>query len=324
MDKTNKPLISILMAVYDPNMDWFRQQLLSLNAQTYPNLRLYVRDDCSPHVPHEEIAALIGECITAFPVRMERNEKNLGSNLTFQRLTEEAEGEVFSYCDQDDVWMPDKLSRLMEVMEREKALMVCSDMRVIDGEGKSLADSITQVRRHHVFRSGEGLAPGLLTLNFVTGCTMIVDASCAKAAVPFCPYLVHDQFLALCCASKGVVYSLLEPTISYRIHGNNQTGIMTGVKDKESYRKVRIDQSIQKLRWLAERFADDEKLSAAIQRTLQWMLLRQEHWDKRTKSAALWRYRDCGKAITLFEEVSVYFPEKLFLWCIELARKNKI
>ena len=39
---TDKPLISILMAVYEPRMDWLRQQLVSLNEQTYPNLRLYM------------------------------------------------------------------------------------------------------------------------------------------------------------------------------------------------------------------------------------------------------------------------------------------
>ena len=319
-----KPLISILMAVYDPPMDWFRQQLESLNAQTYPNLHLFVRDDCSPHVPHEDIAALIRECVTAFPVSIARNEKNLGSNLTFQRLTEEAEGELFAYCDQDDVWLPDKLTRLQAVMEREKALLVCSDMLVIDGEGKQIAESITRIHRHQVFRSGDDLAPGLLTRNFVTGCTMLVDAGSAKAAVPFCPYMIHDQFLALWCASKGRVYSLAEPTIRYRIHGNNQTGVMTGVKDKDSYRTLRIDQSIGKLLWLAERFADDAPLSAEIQRTLQWMQLRREHWDTRAKALPLWSYRDCGKAITLFEEAAVYFPERLFMWCIELARKNVI
>ena len=37
---TDKPLISILMAVYEPRMDWLREQLMSLNDQTYPNLRL--------------------------------------------------------------------------------------------------------------------------------------------------------------------------------------------------------------------------------------------------------------------------------------------
>ena len=64
--QTDKPCIAILMAVYDPNPVWFRQQLESLNRQSYPNLRLYVRDDCSPKTPFSEIQAAVSQCVTAF------------------------------------------------------------------------------------------------------------------------------------------------------------------------------------------------------------------------------------------------------------------
>ena len=82
-----KPRIAILMAVYEPRMDWLREQLLSLDAQTYPNLMLYIRDDCSPTVPFEEIQSCVQDCIRAFPYEIKRNEKNLGSNGTFEWLT---------------------------------------------------------------------------------------------------------------------------------------------------------------------------------------------------------------------------------------------
>lgn len=163
-------------------MDWLRQQLVSLNDQTYPNLRLYIRDDCSPTVPYEQIQSCVQDCITRFPYVITRNEENLGSNGTFELLTEEADGELFAYCDQDDVWLPEKLTVLREAMERERAVLVCSDMCIIDGDGKQVADSITKVRRHHVFRSGTDLARGLLTSNFVTGCTMLVQSDAAKRA----------------------------------------------------------------------------------------------------------------------------------------------
>ena len=108
-------------------------------------------------------------------------------------------------------------------MERTGALLVCSDMYVMDGEGRVKADSITKVRRHHRFRSGSGLAKDLLFSNFVTGCTMLISASESKDAVPFCPYYIHDQYLALFCAEHGKVQSVLLPLIRYRIHCNNQT-----------------------------------------------------------------------------------------------------
>ena len=94
---TGKPLIAILMAVYEPQLDWLREQLESLEKQTYPNLKLYVRDDCSKTVPFTEIEQCIRECIQSFPYEIQRNEENLGSNRTFQRLTEEAEAWLAAY-----------------------------------------------------------------------------------------------------------------------------------------------------------------------------------------------------------------------------------
>ena len=259
-----KAQISILMAVYEPRMDWLRQQLVSLNEQTYPNLRLYVRDDCSPTVPYEQIQACVRECITRFPCTIARNEENLGSNSTFERLTGEAEGDLFAYCDQDDVWLPEKLTVLQEAMEREQALVVCSDMYIIDGEGRQVADSITKVRRHHVFRSGTDLARGLLTSNFAAGCTMLVRAESAKQAIPFCPYMVHDHYITLFCAARGMVYSSPEKTIRYRIHGGNQTGLVVGVADKASYGKERIEPMLARMQWLKDNFACGAELEAAI------------------------------------------------------------
>lgn len=321
---TDKPLISILMAVYEPRMDWLREQLISLNDQTYPNLRLYIRDDCSPTVPHEQIQSCVQDCITRFPYTITRNEKNIGSNGTFELLTEEADGELFAYCDQDDVWLPEKLTVLQEAMEREQARLVCSDMYIIDGNGKQMADSITKVRRHHVFRSGRDLAEGLLTHNFVTGCTMLVQSDAAKRAIPFCPYMVHDHYIALCCASEGVVYSSPEKTICYRIHGGNQTGIMSGVRDKESYLNVRISAVEEKLRWLEKYFPYHDDLNKSIHRRLRWVQARKENWQKKGHASELWQLRDCGREVTAYEILAARLPEKLFMRTINLARRNVI
>ena len=252
--QTGKPTISILMAVYEPRMDWLREQLESLEAQTYPNLKLYIRDDCSPTVPFEEIRSCAARCIRSFPYEVTRNEENLGSNGTFERLTQEAEGAFFAYCDQDDLWLPEKLAVLQRAQEESGAQLVCSDMYIIDGNGNRTADSIKKVRRHHRFRSGGDLAPGLTVSNFVTGCTMLIQAETAKGAVPFCPFMVHDHYLALCAAEKGEIISVPERLISYRVHGANQTGLLAGVTDRESYGRVRIAALVDRLGWLLENF----------------------------------------------------------------------
>lgn len=321
---TGKPLVSILMAVYEPRMDWLREQLDSLEAQKYPNLRLYIRDDCSPTVPFEDIRSLVAECIRSFPYEIRRNERNMGSNLTFQALTEEAEGEYFAYCDQDDVWLPEKLEVLQAEMERSGALLVCSDMYIIDGDGKRVADSITKVRRHHVFRSGDDLAAGLLFHNFVTGCTMLVDAGTAKDAVPFCPYMVHDHYLALWAAERGSVLSLDRRLIRYRVHGGNQTGLLAGVKDKATYGEKRIASMERRLYWLMDHFPCGDELRQVISDGEEWAAARERNWSGDGGKMVILKYRYFSKLVSYFEVLASWAPEWIFRVFISIGRRNLV
>ena len=322
--ETDKPQISILMAIYEPRMDWLREQLLSLDAQTYPNLKLYIRDDCSPTVPYMDICACVQECIRKIPFEIVRNEENLGSNKTFERLTDEADGAYFAYCDQDDIWLPEKLATLQKALDDSNAGLVCSDMYVIDENGKQTANSITKVRRHHVFRSGSGLAKDLLVSNFVTGCTVLMPASIARAAIPFCPYMVHDQYLALCAAQAGDLLSLPQPLIRYRIHSSNQTLSMAGVGSKRDYIEKRVSILVQRLRWLLDFFpAMDQGLCADVSHALLWAEARVSNLNGHPRSKkTIWKYRRFGPLTSVFEIVMSSFPESLFMFVVELKRKN--
>lgn len=322
--ETGKPLIAILMAVYEPRMDWLEEQLDSLERQTYPNLKLYVRDDASTTVPFETIEKLVKTCIHSFPYEIQRNEKNLGSNKTFERLTEEAEGEYFAYCDQDDVWLPEKLAVLQEETEKSGALLVCSDMFIIDGSGKQVADSITKIRRHHVFRSGGGLAPKLLFHNFVTGCTILVQAKIAKEAVPFCPYMVHDHYLALWCAERGEVVSVIKPLIFYRIHDHNQTLLLAGVHDKVSYGIVRIHGMLERLCWLQKYFPCGENLSREINRGIDWVQAREDNWKHRGGKKTVWKYRRFSPIPSMFELLAAEMPKCVFQMFLQAAKRNLV
>lgn len=237
---TGKPPIAILLAVYEPRLDWLREQLESLEKQTYPNLKLYVRDDCSRRVPFEEIERCVRDCIRSFPYEIRRNGENLGSNRTFERLTEEAQGDFFAYCDQDDVWHSDKIQKMVETLEKTGSPLVCCDLNIIDGRGRQIASSITKIRKRHIFREGNGLAGQLLVSNFISGCAMMMNSDIAKRSVPFVDSLVHDQWLSIHAALCGRIEVIREALIDYRQHGDNQTGILHGVSTKSAYYQSRI------------------------------------------------------------------------------------
>lgn len=318
--ETGKPLISILLAVYEPRMDWLRELLTSLNDQTYPNLRLYVRDDCSPTTPFEKIQSCVQDCIRAFPYEIRRNEKNLGSNLTFEQLTREAEGEYFAYCDQDDIWLPEKLEVLEKAIEESGALLACSDVCVIDGRGKKTANSITEVRHRHCFMSGkDDVCHRLLTRNFVIGCTMLICRGVAQAAIPFLPEMIHDHWLALYAASRGLIVSLPLPLIRYRIHGGNQTGVLVGVSSKQTYIDLRILGFQKRICHIADRLPDARGLRAVQ----LWAEARAAYAESfcMGKAIRLWNCRREGYAITFFELIALSLPERLFRALLWVAKK---
>jgi hypothetical protein len=197
-------------------------------------------------------------------------------------------------------------------------------MLVIDEKGSVTADSITKKRRHHVFRSGEGLAPKLLFHNWVTGCTMLVPAKLAKAAVPFCPYMVHDHWLALFCANQGRIRCLADPLITYRIHSGNQTLEMAGVRDRESYISIRIELVIKRIKWLIDNFRCNNEMKAVLADALLWAQAREANIRRRGGKYLVWKYRHFSWFASIFEIFAPAIPESLFMRFIDLKRKNRI
>ena len=321
----DKPLISVLMSVYEPRLDWLEKQLRSLEMQSYPNLRLYIADDGSRQVPEESIRRCIGQCIRSIPWSYERSGTNQGSDAAFARLTGRAEGAFFAYCDQDDEWLPGKLEILYRAISREGAELACCDMSVIDGTDRTTAHSLTEARRRLLFRSGEELWRWLWYSNFVSGCAMLVCAGTARAALPLCPYMHYDHYIALRASLSGRIVSVPVPLLRHREHGGNQTGILAGVRDKESYYRLRVENKLKAAVWLREHLDAPPELSETLEAAGKWLAARRRYaWGDRSAWAEMWRGRSFSPESTAFELAAPFLPEGLFRSVISLARKNRI
>ncbi|WP_312094080.1 glycosyltransferase [Aminipila sp.] len=314
------PLVNIVIATFNPRLDWFKEQLQSLNSQTYRNIIITIRDDCSDKVSLENITECIKENITNFCYSIHQNIENLGSTRTFEILTEQAEGDYIAYCDQDDIWISDKIEKLVSFIKQSDSLLVCSDVYIIDGNGTLISDSITKVRKRHIFKEGSSLASELLFKNFVIGCTMLMQTVIAKESIPFIDDMVHDHYLALYAATKGNIGVFKENLIKYRIHGNNQTTMLSNVSNKEEYYEVRIRPYLRRIEQLKQRF-DIEKLDEAY----EWAKAREGHFFRRKRSASiLWKYRNVDEKTSAFELVMLKMPESIFKWVIVLLQNGKL
>jgi len=311
--KSTNPHVTILMATYNPNLDWLKQQLMSLNEQTYTNLSLLVLDDASPDVDFKTIQAMVEQTITHFDFEVKQNKTNLGSCKTFEALVKLGQGDIFATCDQDDIWENNKIERLMQVLEPESTL-IYSDLCIINGKGEKTHDSLRDIRKRLKHLSGEGLAPKILFRNFVTGCTMLVRADIAKASVPFTREMIGDHHMTLYAATQGKIQYLDEPLVRYRQHESNVTGILKGVTDKKSYISVRITPLINQFKTLKRvTFADNQPMQRKIDQGLRWLTARKNYLEGHPLAGLglLWRAH-LNLKTSLFDLAIPLMPKPMF------------
>jgi len=222
--------IDILLATFN-GAKWLPALLASLEAQTCQDWRLLVRDDGSS----DDTPALLDGLESRFGGRMVRVRapKTLpGAMGSFDQLLAASTAPYVMFCDQDDVWLPAKVARTMEAMARMEALhgpdtpvLVFTDLRVVDAELRTLADSFWKVQ---CLRPSELDFPRLLVQNMVTGCTAMANRVLVRRACPIPPgAFMHDWWFALVAAAYGHLAPISEPLILYRQHGANAIGIQS-------------------------------------------------------------------------------------------------
>ena len=320
-ENTDKPLVSILLAVYKPNEKWLIEQLISLNNQNYSNLNLFVYDDC-PECTADKV--LFEKYITNFNFKIIRGTVNKGSNKAFEELTKIADGEYFAYCDQDDIWEKDKISLMMGKFNRSDVNLVCCDLSIIDENSRKTHDSIRDIRKRIIYKSGYGLTKGLLMSNFVTGCAMIVKRDIALKSVPFLDEIVHDQWIAIIASINGQIIFFDKSLVRYRQHSRNQTGILKGVINKEMYYRNQINDFIKRLNSISSRITLDKDLNEYFNKLLLWLDARRMYSKKISIKdlKIMIKYRNFNNISILIETILPFIPDFIFKYILKLAQKG--
>ena len=216
----------ILLACYNGRV-YLDDQLSSLLHQTETNWQVLMRDDGSFDGTNAILRAWAQKderfCL------LSDHRATGGAKTNFERLAEASTAPYVMFCDQDDVWHPDKVSitlAKMKELERQYGadtpLLVHSDLKVVDQDGKEIAPSMAAYQKLDLTRTG---FCQLLSQNVVTGCTVMVNrALLGKAGKWPEACIMHDWYLALVAACFGKIGLIQTPTLDYRQHGNNQVG----------------------------------------------------------------------------------------------------
>lgn len=221
--------VQILLASYNGEA-YIGSQLESLLVQDYQDFEILVSDDGS----QDETVQVVKLYANADPrVRLVSDGTSHGGACgNFLSLVEQATAPYIAFCDQDDVWLSDKLAveldemhRLEEAYGSDVPLLVFSDLAVVDETLEVVSPS---------FMRYSGLDPqrvslaNLLAQNVSPGCVMLANRALYHDALrlpePRTGIIMHDWWFMLTASAFGHLGFVDEATMLYRQHGNNTVG----------------------------------------------------------------------------------------------------
>ncbi len=220
--------ISIALCTYNA-AQYLQKQLDSYTSQTYLPYELVVCDDGST----DATLALIyrfAENVT-FPVRIFKNERNLGTTKNFEKAIGICDGDLIALSDADDEWYPDKLARMHRLFEEfPQALAAFSDADVISEisapVGRKLWKSLFFTPAKNFPQVDTEIVFTLFKLNYIaTGATMVFRSELRNQLIPIPDSWIHDAWITWIAALRGGLASVPLPTIRYRIHTRQQIGL---------------------------------------------------------------------------------------------------
>ncbi|WP_313127210.1 glycosyltransferase [Proteiniclasticum ruminis] len=275
--------VTVLLATYRPNTIYFEHLLQSIDSQTYENLELLIRDDSASEEQFEIVKSLVELNIRKIPYKIEKNPSNFGSNRTFELLAKESSSKYVAFCDQDDVWLPEKIELLMKTIKMNEAVLCYSDLSIINSNGEFVTSSFRNVNRRIKHMEGENLLSFFFRRNCVTGCTMLVTRSVLEKAMPFLhDYFVHDHWIALIAATEGRIAYVNKPLVKYRLHDQNQIGatLLKDITSKDDYVNVKLSKEKEKYMALYNLSLFRTHEMREVKKLLEWVNIRINLFNK--------------------------------------------
>lgn len=231
-----EPHVQILMGTHN-GAAYLPAQLDSLIAQTHAVWSLLAADDTSTDATRKILKDFAVECAELQDGGGRRHVKffegpGLGSGANFLTLLARADPTSYvAFCDQDDVWMPHKLSRALSHLPadgHEPAIYACRTY---------LTNETLQIERISTWPQRGLSFQNALVQNVLAGNTLVLSPGAVvrlqesvpaalEARVPF-----HDWWIYQLATGAGIQVILdPEPGLYYRQHRNNILGASRGLQ----------------------------------------------------------------------------------------------
>ena len=213
MDKKSK--VAILMSTYNGER-YLKEQIESLLKQTYDNIEIFIRDDGSK----DNTIGIIKEYQKKYKNLHLVEGKNLGFiNSFFELLTYCDYADYYAYCDQDDVWMEEKIERAVQFLNKEdnkKPVLYFSNSDYYDKD----MNYIGTAEKEKVYNFRNSLVECV-----TQGMTMVINNTTRELIIKNKPKkcLYHDWWTYMICSGFGKIVYDSKSLVKYRRHINSVT-----------------------------------------------------------------------------------------------------
>ena len=212
--------VQILMSTYNGER-YIRKQIDSILNQDYPQIELLIRDDGSTD-------GTIG-IISNYAIKNNNIKYYVGDNYgtcnSFFDLIQKADNnsDYYAFADQDDYWLPNKITRAIEKLEEEseqQCLLYSCVSTVVN-------EKLQPIKLKSIKKNIKPSFENSLIENICIGCSMVFNNALYKQINQKPPKKVymHDWWLYIVASCFGKVLYDNESFLLYRQHSNNVIGM---------------------------------------------------------------------------------------------------
>jgi glycosyltransferase involved in cell wall biosynthesis len=218
--------VSIALATYNGSK-YLDEQLQTLARQERLPDELVVTDDASADDTVAKVEAFAASA--RFPVRLHRNTERLGYRANFMRVAALCRSDVIAFCDQDDIWEPQKLRVCLARFDDPEVLLLYHDALAVTPDATPLAPL-----EHPSALPIMGFLQSP-PMDYALGFTQLLRRSLIDLSELWPQSLdhkemhrrermAHDQWFFFLGSALGSIAHIDERLVRYRQHENNAYG----------------------------------------------------------------------------------------------------
>lgn len=209
--------VSVCMAVYNGEK-YLKEQIESILLQLGDKDELVIVDDCST-----DNSVNIINTFADKRIKLHFNEKNRRHVITFAKAIELAQNELILLCDQDDVWIKERVNTFIDCFREVTDIKVVTSKFLCISEYNKLIDNpLPSVYAKDSFKYTKNIIKIFLGKIGYYGCGMAFRSELKSIILPIPKYIeAHDIWIALIANKLQINLHIDDNTLFHRIHDSN-------------------------------------------------------------------------------------------------------